>query len=361
MLLFQLFYLGKNENIIEIPLDLHPSLSSIFNSLSEPPMVSVRPLSDVPVAERVIFEPLTTSDWELIEMEASMLENGGLLNQVTVVFPGQTFPLYLVPPERGVVPRRDTNSAAWIKVVEDAFDGNPSLPMDAHSSESSDSSCSSEETDVSFHKCASDEVKIKSDIVPRKCLRLMAETEVVVIPKPRIPDGKPREEEISGDDSSSDCFVHSTSLPLRVQPTCSDDVCIGSTEIMAASNSDDECQKNSYTHNSSSPPLGFICVHPSTLLNIPGFKDPSTSSNSRESISTQNIAPAAVVIHQVDSPYSTFSPHCDVSQEAVKNGRCSTIARVYASDAVQRGHIGKFSWSYVGINLFHYVPHISLQ
>ena len=107
--------IGYNHDIIELPIDIHPSLKSVFNSTSEPVIVTIRPLSNVPIAERVTFEPLSIQDWELIEMEANLLEDGGLLNQITIVSPGQVFPL------RFGGHLSSLESAAWIKVVDQEF------------------------------------------------------------------------------------------------------------------------------------------------------------------------------------------------------------------------------------------------
>jgi hypothetical protein len=46
----------------------------------------------------------------MIEMEASVLEDGGLLNQITIVYLGQILPLRLI---EGM----GREGAAWVKVV----------------------------------------------------------------------------------------------------------------------------------------------------------------------------------------------------------------------------------------------------
>ena len=180
-------------------MDLHPSLKHIFNSSSEPVSVSVRALPYIPVAKQVTFEPLSTSDWEMIEMEASALEDGGLLNQITIVYPGQVLPLRLIPPESQ--PFRGIETAAWVKVVGNSCgDGE----LDGSDSDESDSDSNS-----SFNN------KLDQVTSSESCLRLMAETEVVVIPKPRI-------KESDKTSKSTDAPINIPSKPLRIQPTTLD-------------------------------------------------------------------------------------------------------------------------------------------
>ena len=153
----------NTDDFIELPLDLHPSLCDIFNAKSGPIIVSVRAIDNPSIAQQVTFEPMTTDDWEMIEVESTVLEDGGLLNQITVVFPGQVFPLRL-----GRV-SNDKKSVAWVRVVGDESFG-------IHDEESSDyDSDISDECDVGAEKLH----------VRHSCLRLMDETEVIVIPKCR--------------------------------------------------------------------------------------------------------------------------------------------------------------------------------
>ncbi len=57
--------------------------------------VQVRALSFVPIATRAHFEPVTTEDWELLQVHAELLEQGGLLEQLSLVYLDQ--PLALIP------------------------------------------------------------------------------------------------------------------------------------------------------------------------------------------------------------------------------------------------------------------------
>lgn len=71
-----------------------------------------------PPAEAVVVEPLTESDWELVELNAGLLESGALLAQVGVVAPGQPLPLWA---------RR--NAVAALRVVAASPPGQPVLRL----------------------------------------------------------------------------------------------------------------------------------------------------------------------------------------------------------------------------------------
>ena len=55
--------------------------------------VLVKPLTRVRDAVSVQLEPLTTTDWELIEHNAQLLEEGGFLRQVSLIYPNQMLSL----------------------------------------------------------------------------------------------------------------------------------------------------------------------------------------------------------------------------------------------------------------------------
>ena len=42
-----------------------------------------------------MVEPVTVEDWELLQLDAAWLEGGGLLRQVSLVYPNQVVPLRL--------------------------------------------------------------------------------------------------------------------------------------------------------------------------------------------------------------------------------------------------------------------------
>eukprot|EP00986_Skeletonema_menzelii_P005182 scaffold1836_cov137-Skeletonema_menzelii.AAC.1 len=278
-------YGGYDEDVIELPLDLHPSLALEYNIATEPIRVSVRPLSDVPIAEQVTFEPLSTSDWELIEMEASLLEDGGLLNQITIVYPGQVFPLRLVSPDDSYSAGLET--AAWIKVVVDDGFASSSVQYD------------SDDTDSMFTS-DTDSSESESSEVLYNCLRLMAETEVSVIPKPRLKNEDEDEPSAKKDSTKSDEPVYAYSCPLRIQST------------LPASDMD-------------MPSFGCVYVHSSTLKQLPGYQQMFETEQLLCSENGSDL-PSAVVL------LSKYSKTCIKTNEFA-------IAKISASDSVLRGHV----------------------
>ena len=71
--------------------------------------VTVEVLPIVVDAHSVEIEPFATGDWELMEIYANELEGGALLNQVSIVYPGQVIQLYV------------EKSAIKVRVKEERF------------------------------------------------------------------------------------------------------------------------------------------------------------------------------------------------------------------------------------------------
>ena len=314
-------YMNKVDDIIELPIDLHPSLQSVFNSTSDPVVVSVRPLSDVPIAERVTFEPLTISDWEMIEMEACMLEDGGLLNQITVVSPGQVFPL------RFGGHLGSLESAAWIKVVDEEFCSASSnhQQMDRYASDKSCASSSSFDSDSEFDSStdADDDDIDKSTrrLHQCQCLRLMAETEVAVIPKPRIKRNELNEDNESNEHASIEEPIFCPSNPLRVQPASSDVSHV--------------CALTGESYSLPNPPLGFVTVHPTTLIQIPGYEQCNKLSCQYDQISEmdlESLPPMVVTMRKAKRH----------ANEKAKDTGCNdvVVGIIQASNSMHKGQIG---------------------
>jgi len=57
--------------------------------------VTVHPVASIEDADTLEVEPLTTSDWESLEIYAEVLEEGSLLQQVSVVYPHQVLALHV--------------------------------------------------------------------------------------------------------------------------------------------------------------------------------------------------------------------------------------------------------------------------
>lgn len=157
--------LRANPDVIELPESMLSSLTgthSRANGFTIPDYVSVSALSRVRHATRVLVEPLTTEDWELLEIHGEDMEHGGLLSKVSLVYPKQTLTLPVGRGERdrvhivikeaaGGIDHGDSNvsSSLW-----------PALPNSNLSA-------------------------IEDDETGAPCVLLVHDTEVIVIPKPR--------------------------------------------------------------------------------------------------------------------------------------------------------------------------------
>jgi hypothetical protein len=132
-----LVFFPLDSNFIDLPASMVPE------GLED---VNVSVLSVVKNATDLHVEPLSVDDWVLLEANAAWLEQGGLLQQVSLVYPDQI--LTLCAGGRDVV---------RVRVASSNFDSKQSLwPGD------------DDDTDVSSTP---------------KCLRLVADTQVIVAPK----------------------------------------------------------------------------------------------------------------------------------------------------------------------------------
>jgi hypothetical protein len=106
--------------------------------------VVVVPLKRVSNASSVSVEPISTDDWELLEMNAEDIEAGALLNQISIVYPGQKLNITV------------NNISFNIQILKLGF-----ISQNARDEED-------------------------------ECLRLVASTEIIVTPKPRGWDNQAR-------------------------------------------------------------------------------------------------------------------------------------------------------------------------
>lgn len=120
-------------------------LQQVFFQNTKPSRVLVEALPFVRNADQVFMEPLSVEDWELLETYAEDLEAGDLLQQISIVYPDQVVPLQVEP---GVL--------ANVRVLATSFGTHP---HDAN--------------DVNMDP-------------PCCCMRLVADTEVVISPKPAV-------------------------------------------------------------------------------------------------------------------------------------------------------------------------------
>ena len=152
----------QGSSVIELDQHLLPDgVSTNANSWN----VDIVPLSLIYNAESVHLEPISANDWELLEIHADELESGSLLSQVCVIYPNQRLPIRL----------GRYGDVAWVKVLGSSFEKSG---VDAESESDSESSFEG------FNHF--------NEKLLHECLRLVANTEVVVVPKLRADDSSHR-------------------------------------------------------------------------------------------------------------------------------------------------------------------------
>jgi hypothetical protein len=128
------------ENAVQVPAGLCPENGNFHGRLR------VRALAAVLYATEVTVQPVSGHDWRLLQRHADWLETGGLLAQISLVFPNQVMVLSL--------PGGDTARVRILSVTSD--------------------------TAASLWPQAEDSMDI-TQYPP--CRRIVAETEVVLLPK----------------------------------------------------------------------------------------------------------------------------------------------------------------------------------
>ena len=93
IVLFCFFLMSSRiiDDVIELPRSMVLGLEGIPHNLPE--FVSVHALSCVKHGTRVLVEPATVEDWELLEIYSDFVERGGLLSQVSVIYQKQNLTL----------------------------------------------------------------------------------------------------------------------------------------------------------------------------------------------------------------------------------------------------------------------------
>lgn len=131
------------DDTIELPRSMVSGLVGISHNLPE--FVSVHVLSCVEHGTRVLVEPASVEDWELLEIYTDFVEQGGLLSQVSVIYQNQNLTLRV----------GDGIDRVQVKVTE-------------ATGSSLDTNCAKEDSTR-----------------PPPCVLLIQDTEVIVSPKSR--------------------------------------------------------------------------------------------------------------------------------------------------------------------------------
>lgn len=227
-------------------------------------VVTVEALPSVQNAKSIQVEPGSTKEWELLEVFAQQLEAGTLLEQVSIVSPGQQISLKL------------GNDHVQLLVLKDRF-------------------CPKEEGMGDDH-----------------CLRLVADTEVIVTPRPRPSTN------VDADNS------YDPSGPIRVLPSYAD-----YTPAMKQLKKLFENQTCLIEDLLPCPPVFTAWMHPETLSTIQGW-DSVSSSDPNCSIHSFSPSSAHVEIRQ-----------CYRNKLLELKERPSTVIELLSSEIIPFGCIGK--------------------
>jgi len=269
-------------NMIELPQSLLPdhiqqAMTVGGYEIGGAVVVTVQALPLINNASFLQVDPLTTEDWELLETSSEFLESGGLLQQVSVVYPHEKLQLYVGSHGYDTV---------HVSVKPSNFLSSSSTTVCNYNSSSTSSSSSEEESDED-----DDDTLVTNN--QRCCLRLVADTEVIITPKPR---------------SEKQRTDFSLSQPLRVYPTWDD-----------WSKPMKELCKSLVVTSLDVPPLS-MCAHPDTLnKHVPGWDKE-----------------LAKVPHK---DYSMLAVVSKVGQHTESDTPSTVVVRIYASNDVPSGHV----------------------
>jgi len=180
----------EDEDVIEIPSSLMPPHRSDDAGNGKNPQapdsrplseyVWVRALSRIADASSIRVEPLSDDDYALIESRADWLaRRGGMLRQISVVWPNQVVPLRLFDDDDDSVDNKNGDGPviARVRVLPDGFrrQGNTDGVIAAGIWPDDDDD--KNRRDIQWEHC---------------CMRLVADTRVVVIDPPEDEEGRQR-------------------------------------------------------------------------------------------------------------------------------------------------------------------------
>jgi hypothetical protein len=196
----------------------HASSSSSLDGSRR--QVKVRALGKVRYATRVQVDPLTTEDWELLQVHAELLEDGAFLKQISLVYRDQRLRLSLPTARMAAAKQRDTIQVT-VQDISTTVEM-PSSPWPELLDEDNAGSTAHDEEDY--------------------VALLTRDTEIVITPKPR---------------SKEDMFDPSSwSEPLQVIP--------GALDVQKETSAEfqDRLLDLAPLH---APPPGCILVHPNSI------------------------------------------------------------------------------------------------
>jgi hypothetical protein len=147
----------KHVDTIEVPRSM---LSVISNNI--PDFVSVHSLSCIDHGIRVFVEPATVEDWELLDIYSNLIEEGGLLSQVSVIYPNQHLAIRIDGIDRVKIRVKEVTT----RVFSNQYVVHPIWP------------------DISPDGSSFSKRSLEKTLLPR-CVLLIQDTEIIVEPKTR--------------------------------------------------------------------------------------------------------------------------------------------------------------------------------
>jgi len=305
----------EEENVIEIPDFMTPNKYMITDGI-----IRVEPLFEIQNAGLIEIKPLKSDYWELIEIFAEKLENDILLSQISVVYPDQIITLVLGNDtvKVQVLPSRFISMSHLNASLQESEGDTDNLPKVMQKQ----TFCKESSLDI----CDSDSFSIESDeSTPErpgmeKCLRLVPNTQVVIISNQRFTNRKK--------DSNN---IHSSlSGPFQIHPSQED-----FTDEMKTLF--EHCQG----YLPEAPSLLTVNMHPKTLIEcIEGWKEGSVKiimmwKSSRTLCSSHDFSKTDN--HNGACSYYSYCKDCDSSR--LKEKGQYAVASLCSSEKVPRNSI----------------------
>jgi hypothetical protein len=156
--------------------------------------VVVQILPTVMDASEILIEPLSYEDWDFMTIHAEWLENGGLLSQVCIVYPNQIIPLHLQQSNNNNT-SNDNVDIAYVRVLQSNFEYQ-SNENGTDNNDTNDNTRSiwpdDDDNDVDEGKPVTTD---NTNVQYHPCLRLVANTQIIVIPKERVDPTKSEQQQ----------------------------------------------------------------------------------------------------------------------------------------------------------------------
>jgi Peroxisome biogenesis factor 1, N-terminal len=269
------------DGYIDIPECLLTENAEVTGMDTRSIFVIVQPLECIDSASELFVDPRTFDDWELLQSNAVALEEGRLLQQISVVYSGQVIHLSM-----------PNGTSASLVILPQNFESN--------------------ETSI-WPKDAAAGISSKITSSPRRrqrypCYRLMADTQIIITPKPR-PSIQPIEYPI-----------------LQLIATRQDYEMIDPAMILLS---------KKLQLDLVSVPQGSMILHPKALARMrTEYKHTTTNASERELL-------FAVVVRVIPTSSSQQSSN-NKNENYNDEGEISVTVQIISSSTVPENHAGTY-------------------